>query len=164
LRGFLGVYRPVLLTSFWYYLVFGVPYVIYGVFAGFASSFETGDASLFILVVLISAMGESALVAVSGERRTEPFPRWWFLLLVLALLGSLAWTLYFVVVSRGSHSSTVDWVQLLAFAVTLNVATWVRFAFVKDSSIFDIRKNRRNVKAYFEQFLPTRKARDGGTT
>ena len=155
-RGILGVYRPVLLPQFWYYLVFGVPYVIYGVFAGFASSFETGDASLFIVVVLISAMGESALVVVSGERRTEPVPRLWFLLLVLALLGSLAWNLYFVAVSRGSHSSTVDWVQLLAFAVTLNVATWVRFAFVKDSSIFDIRKNYRNVRAYFETVLADR--------
>jgi len=71
--------------------------------------------------------------------------------------------LYFVVVSRGSHSSTVDWVQLLVFAITLNVATWVRFAFVKDCSIFDIRKNTRNARAYFEQFLPQGK-RDSGTT
>ena len=130
------------MPSIWWFLVFGVTYVIYGRLAGFGRSFQTGDASLFMLVLLVSAVAEGFLVRFSGEKKRKA-PRLLGALLAIAVVVCIVANVHFVTNQRRESAPDLDIVQIVVFGLSIYVATFARFALVPISSIFDICKNYR---------------------
>jgi hypothetical protein len=135
---------PLLLPSFWVYIVIGVPFVILGVWGGFGESFRTGAASAFMCGAIAAAFGEAGIewartkipafmlpgsreaVAKSDGSRS-PVVVWYTLTAILLALWFFAWNMYFAVADKRIRHLTIDWIQITVFIAAAFYAANVRW-------------------------------------
>jgi len=114
----------------WVVVVCGVPYVIYGLLEGFPDTFRSGGASLFVCIAIAAALGESLVglaMKAFTRRPVGHIDREEVVGLYVLSIGFFAWNMYFAVADKTVRIQTVDWVQILIFALGLffgGLARW----------------------------------------
>jgi hypothetical protein len=117
----------------WLLLIFGIPYVILGLVGGFGTTFRSGEASTFICGALVGAVGENIIGRAESRSTRFRGPKSgtrvdsWSVLYVVSALAFLAWNMYFAFQPKTIHYPTIDWVQIVAFAVATAQLISLRF-------------------------------------
>ncbi|MGE5287476.1 MAG: hypothetical protein ACM3ML_09790 [Micromonosporaceae bacterium] len=126
----------------WLYGVVGIPFVILAAIDGWGNAFRSGDASAFMCGAIVASFAESVIEQVdifvthlkaypknryqSKERTLKAFHSFimepdslYRLTMVVFVIGFLIWNGYFAVADKTVHHSSVDWVQIVVFLVTV---------------------------------------------
>jgi len=124
------------------YAVF-MPFILFVLIGGWGSTFESGDASAYIVGAVVVAVVENIF-----QQREDGFAAFRRLMSgaakadvdastksswgeiaqkLLIAAGCTAWNLYYAIHDRHVSHPTVDWVQILLFFASLGILSAVRF-------------------------------------
>lgn len=121
-----------------------VPFILLVLIGGWGETFESGDASAYIVGAVIVATVENIfrqredgfaafrkLISSTVKEDVDASTRssWSDLAQnLLIAIGCTAWNLYYAVHDRRVSHPTVDWVQILLFFASVGILSMVRFA------------------------------------
>jgi hypothetical protein len=117
----------------WIYLVIGIPFLILVLIGGWATEFRSGNASAFMCGAIVAAAAENFIERVtewakrvtgelkdSDEAQDEKESHAvGVTVLISYFVGLFTWNAYFAVADKSVQYPTADWVQILAFFLTV---------------------------------------------
>jgi hypothetical protein len=141
-------------VSNWTVYAVVLPFILLILIGGWGATFESGDASAYIVGAAIVAIVENVfqqrednfrafrkLLSSVGREDTDADSTGisWSNLVqnLLIAIGCTAWNLYYAIHDRRVSRPTVDWVQILLFFASVGILSMVRFAGTEydDSSV-----------------------------
>jgi hypothetical protein len=116
------------LMQIWSYPAAVVPFIILVLIGGWGGTFQSGDASAYIVGAIVVCVTESIF-----QQRENDFAilrkRWdrHMVFTILACVTILTWNMYFAVHDRHTGKPSVDWIQILFFFLSLFFLPRFRF-------------------------------------
>jgi hypothetical protein len=146
----------------WVYAAVALPFALSLLISGWGNTFKSGDASAFMAATITVCMVECILQQISEG--PEESRRWWIQLirksparrgkqarpisprgLLISFLLIFGLNMYYAISDRHIAYQTVDWVQILAFFVSLLLLPAIRFAGTKyDFTVNDLNASAEN--------------------
>jgi hypothetical protein len=111
----------------WVTVVAGGSYTVYGLVDGFVEPFKSGEASLFICLLIFVAIGEAFIGLIESKSIRSALYAWPSM--VVAIFGIVV-NGYFVYENRRHGGTSLEWLEIVALYAGATYAAAARFAFV----------------------------------
>jgi hypothetical protein len=123
--------------SGWFFIAIVAPFIILVLVGGWGETFQSGDASAYIVGAVIVCVAESILQQREdnfatlkrywNNRRSQWGPLYSVALAPVCGIAIFIWSIYFAIHDRHVGTPTVDWVQILFFFISLPALASIRF-------------------------------------
>jgi hypothetical protein len=120
----------------WFCLAAVAPFVILALIGGWGETFQSGDASAYILGAIVVCVAESifqqkddnfATLKRYWSKSSHWGPRYSVSLSAFGAIVLFTWNMYFAIHDRHVGTPSVDWVQILIFCIALFSLPGIRF-------------------------------------